>query len=440
MEHFYQTIPGWCDYADLYAAVVQALPDGAHVVEVGCWQGQSTAALAVEIANSGKAIRLDVVDWFQGSPDEGPTGALPLPDLRERFEAHVAPVRPYIRDIHAMRSTEAAALYPPHSLDFVWLDASHQAPDVLADLMAWWPKVKPTGILAGHDLDWASVQTALQPWAEWAGVSIAPMSQRSWLVQKPAAVNLWSPPPGERTCLVAVASNERTIYRQTVESLIRLGWGARVTQAAEAHGFREIAFEWLSRHTRVDDLRNDGVAVARGLKMSHLLFLDADMTWPADVLSRMLRHHDRGIVSGVYHLKAWPHWPVAFQSGTVNLQTREVDYTYDEQAGTGTDLREQALVGMGCALIPMALCEAMPAPWFEYRQNRYGQWTITEDVAFCQKASAHGCPIWVDPTVKCGHVGGEPVTEPFFHRAMVESKAMDDLAKAAGKRSPLVAV
>jgi hypothetical protein len=54
LEHFYSGIPGWCDYADYYAQVVAALPSGSTLVEVGAWQGQSTACLGVEIANSGK--------------------------------------------------------------------------------------------------------------------------------------------------------------------------------------------------------------------------------------------------------------------------------------------------------------------------------------------------------------------------------------------------
>jgi hypothetical protein len=193
------------------------------------------------------------------------------------------------------------------------------------------------------------------------------------------------------------------------------------------HGFNDVQFAWISRHTRVDDLRNEAVKVALASGASHLLFLDADMTWPSDVLERMLAHHDKGIVSGLYFLKAWPHWPVAFGERAVNLTHGEVDYVYDETLVLDSDLRREWLVGMGCTLIPMALCEAMPEPWFEYRQNRHGVWTITEDVAFCEKASAYGCPIWLDPRVKCGHIGGEPVTEAFFMRGQVEQKAMRDL-------------
>lgn len=41
--------------------------------------------------------------------------------------------------------------YGMESLDFVYLDGDHEYSAVMADLEAWWPLVKPGGIIAGHD-------------------------------------------------------------------------------------------------------------------------------------------------------------------------------------------------------------------------------------------------------------------------------------------------
>lgn len=427
IPHFYQSIPGWFDYLDVYQSAVADATDGAHFVEVGCWQGQSTAGMAVEIANSGKQITFDVVDWFKGSPNEmGPHHHTFPSALRAEFEKHTEPVAQYIASVHAMASVDAAKLYADESLDFVWVDASHDAESVLADLSAWWPKVKRGGVMAGHDLDWATVQQALVPWAQFAGVTPEHVSARSWSIRRPV---LYVPKVGPRKCLVAVASNERTIYRQTVESLLALGWGARVTKAAAAHGFDDVAFTWSSRHVRVDDLRNEAVLRAQAIGASHVLFLDADNTWPTDVLDRMLRHHDRGIVAGLYFLKGWPNNAVAFEDGRVNLTTGQVDYTYDEPLASDPDvLRPEVLVGMGCTLIPMGLFEVMERPWFEYRQDANGVWSITEDVAFCQKARAHGCPIFLDPSVVCGHINSEHITESHAMRSAVELAKLNQIA------------
>ena len=48
------------------------------------------------------------------------------------------------------------------SLDFVYIDADHSEAAVLADLMAWMPKVRKGGIVSGHDWNLGSVKRALE--------------------------------------------------------------------------------------------------------------------------------------------------------------------------------------------------------------------------------------------------------------------------------------
>lgn len=436
MDHFYESLPGWFDFADLYREQVQRVPSGAHFVEVGTYAGKSAAYMAVEIANSGKHIRFDACDTFQGvdraninddrlyldqEAHRGEDGA-----LIDWTLANLAPVTDLV-NLRAGNSLALVTSYADASLDFVFLDDDHASAHLLKELVAWYPKVKPGGVLAGHDVQWPSVAKAVVAWAEMSGVEVEIVGS-CWRLVKPSQVVNLLTKVGQRRCLVAVCSNERSVYRQTASSLMQLGWGARVTKAASKHGFEDVEFAWINKFLLVSDLRNEAVRIARERKCSHILFLDADMLWPSDVIDRMLRHHDKGIVSGLYFLKSWPHWPVALTRPRVNTRTMAVDYDYDKTAYVGDALLPEALVGMGCTLIPMSVFEAIAEPWFEYRQNPDGQWTVTEDVPFCQKALAVGCPIWIDPTVKCGHVGQPAITEAWYQRSLVEMARLEALA------------
>ena len=48
-------------------------------------------------------------------------------------------------------SVDAASQFLDGTLDFVYLDGDHVYEGVKADIAAWWPKIRPGGILSGHD-------------------------------------------------------------------------------------------------------------------------------------------------------------------------------------------------------------------------------------------------------------------------------------------------
>lgn len=55
------------------------------------------------------------------------------------------------RTIIVGTSEQAAKLIPDGSLDFAFIDANHEYEYVRQDIKLWYPKVKPTGLLYGHD-------------------------------------------------------------------------------------------------------------------------------------------------------------------------------------------------------------------------------------------------------------------------------------------------
>lgn len=50
-----------------------------------------------------------------------------------------------------MKGEYAVNLFQDNSLDFVYIDANHTYECVYEDIELWYPKVKPGGIVAGHD-------------------------------------------------------------------------------------------------------------------------------------------------------------------------------------------------------------------------------------------------------------------------------------------------
>lgn len=49
------------------------------------------------------------------------------------------------------KSDEVAQYIAANSLDYVYIDGDHRYKSVMRDIVVWWPKVRPGGILAGHD-------------------------------------------------------------------------------------------------------------------------------------------------------------------------------------------------------------------------------------------------------------------------------------------------
>lgn len=154
MEHFHYKIPGWFTFPRLYSHVVNTFPTNSHFVEVGTWQGNSAAYMAVEIVNSGKYIKFDCIDIWGRYSIDGLNTKNPelLPDntVEELFLSNIQPVKHIINPIKSS-SVEAASLYEANTLDFVFIDANHVYEAVKDDLQAWFSKVKTGGIIAGHD-------------------------------------------------------------------------------------------------------------------------------------------------------------------------------------------------------------------------------------------------------------------------------------------------
>jgi predicted O-methyltransferase YrrM len=162
VKHFYESLPGWASFGDLYTAMAAKAKHGMVFVEVGSWLGRSASLMAVELINTGMNVEFCCVDpWIDGGPDLRDTTY--FTDLKKPvYETFIDNIRPVRHQITPMRMTsvEAATKFADQSVDFLMLDGDHSYEAVKADLDAWLPKMKPRGVIAGDDYLWPGVNRA----------------------------------------------------------------------------------------------------------------------------------------------------------------------------------------------------------------------------------------------------------------------------------------
>lgn len=156
--HFYESIEGAFDFHDVYHNAIESVSCDVKsmFVEVGCYFGRSAAYMAVEIKRSLKPVQFFCVDTFLGSDNEPAQleiirsygGSLQNKFMSTMKEGLVLfnPLIPIV-----MSSVEAATMFTDKSLSFVFIDANHSYQNVKNDILAWMPKLKDSGIIAGHD-------------------------------------------------------------------------------------------------------------------------------------------------------------------------------------------------------------------------------------------------------------------------------------------------
>ena len=197
IKHYYFSIPGWFVQEDLFTQMVLSCNDidEYHFVEMGSWKGKSSTYMAVEILNSGKRIKFDCVDTWNGSEEhldknnDSYEPLLEIPNgLYNEFLKNIHPVKSVINPIR-MSSIEASKLYKDNSLDFIFIDGAHDYKSVKEDVEHWFPKLKIGGYISGDDYAWPSVSNAVNEYFGKKNVTSikAPAynyAEQTWLVQK----------------------------------------------------------------------------------------------------------------------------------------------------------------------------------------------------------------------------------------------------------------
>ena len=150
MQNNLELPQGWFHPGDIkqYRKLVEQIPDGGTMVELGVWKGRSLCSIADIIKK--KNIKVYGVDTFEGTRGDN----LLLDDAKEhnikqQFKDSIKKYGIEV-EILAMTSNEAAKKLDI-KFDLVFIDCDHTDGAFKQDLENWLPKCR--GIIAGHDYE-----------------------------------------------------------------------------------------------------------------------------------------------------------------------------------------------------------------------------------------------------------------------------------------------
>ncbi len=152
------TIDGWMEPSELewLYDTARSMPRDARVVEVGCWKGRSTVALCEGLTDRPGA-QIWAVDTFLGDESvERAFGEFDSERILDEFRKNTAAYSSL--NLLISRSVQASSSFDDGSLDWIFVDGDHAYDAVVADIVAWAPKLKPDGLLSGHDYPHGGVQ------------------------------------------------------------------------------------------------------------------------------------------------------------------------------------------------------------------------------------------------------------------------------------------
>ena len=129
---------------------------------------------------------------------------------------------------------------------------------------------------------------------------------------------------------------------------------------------------------------------------THVLFLDDDMILPKDTLMRLLAH-DKDVVTALYLLRTFPHYPAMFDKKYDSGKCRFAFLTPEKKG-----LIPIVNGGLGCVLISVNVFKALEKPWVRLAEIAKDEWC--DDIGFFNRVSEAGFDIFCDLDTKVGHI------------------------------------
>lgn len=146
-----------------------------HCLFFGAEVGTGTGVTAAHLLSKIEALHLIEVAWYPpNNTNEHQMGQGRSFAAERQWERCI---RRFVGRTTVIRkkSHEAAHEVADSSLDFVFIDADHSYKECLRDIKTWEPKVRPGGLISGHDYDhpkFPSVAQAVNEMFDEVGIAV----------------------------------------------------------------------------------------------------------------------------------------------------------------------------------------------------------------------------------------------------------------------------
>lgn len=167
-EQWIAQIPGWLDREEglLLYTLARAWPGAGRVVELGAYQGRSTAFLAAGVRDrAGGTAPVISIDTHEGSPEHQPGQGFFDPSVLDPATMKVNTLPLFLRNLerHGLSpwvetwrcTTEEAAARFHGEVRVLFVDAAHELEAVRRDVALWGAHMGTGGVLVFHDVDLA---------------------------------------------------------------------------------------------------------------------------------------------------------------------------------------------------------------------------------------------------------------------------------------------
>lgn len=152
-DWFSNNIKQW----DKYKSYFDGKPD-MHCLELGSYQGRSTLYTVKNFCN-GKGSYVDAVDTWEGSIEHSNQEKVNLQEFfvnntRQYLAAGTIKMHKGFSSDYLIKFVQEVRAGNKAQYDFIYIDASHMAKDVMMDAILSWEMLKIGGIMAFDDYKW----------------------------------------------------------------------------------------------------------------------------------------------------------------------------------------------------------------------------------------------------------------------------------------------